>query len=93
MDSSSSSSGSTAAGSHLYSYTGATLAANTYTRTYSHPCSYADACKHHGRCVPYGWTFTCNCPEGWCGELSSAAMYIVCRVAPLGYVPTVSSCC
>jgi hypothetical protein len=54
-----------------YSYTGSTVAANSYTLTYRHPCSYPDVCKHFGRCVPYGWTFTCDCPEGWGGELKS----------------------
>jgi hypothetical protein len=31
--------------------------------------------------VPYGWSFTCNCPEGWGGELRSDDA--VCHTFPL----------
>uniref|UniRef100_A0A383VXZ1 EGF-like domain-containing protein n=1 Tax=Tetradesmus obliquus TaxID=3088 RepID=A0A383VXZ1_TETOB len=71
------------------SYTGSSLAAGSYTRTYRQPCSYAGVCQHYGRCVAYGWTFTCDCPEGWGGWYCEKP--VAARNTVLGAIPSVPS--
>ncbi|WIA36070.1 hypothetical protein OEZ86_007425 [Tetradesmus obliquus] len=78
--------GSTAAAN---TYTGSSVAAGSYTRTYRQPCSYGVVCQHYGRCVAYGWTFTCDCPEGWGGWYCEKP--VAARNTVLGAIPSVPS--